>query len=1069
MTGHPINDAKISRPELAEIFVRCRLIDELNPKPGRLGVFITAPAGYGKTTLLASYLEHTGRPSIWYRIDSSDADPAAFFYYLGMAAKRAAPGSKTTMPLLTADHLPSLRIFARTFFEALFARLGGSGCLVLDDYHLLPQESPLQGLIAENLASLPKGRNLIIAGRQAPPPAFAGLIVNRRLHCLDWEALKLSPLECRGIMRLQGIGAAPRGSVKQLMNLTDGWVAGVILLLQSGDWQHLERDISELESNSLMFDYFVAEIFQRLVPETREFLLKTSLLSHMTADAAAALAENAGSAKILPEMAANNYFTYRRRGQPDYYEYHTLFRAFLLARADDAFRGERLQGLLLKAAEIERTEGRPDAAADLYGQAGAAEALETLICEHAPALLAQGRFSTLQSWIERISEARRECSPWLQYWLAQCLLPFDPAAALKRFAAAFELFRPLDDTKGLLMAWCGAVDTYIISWDRFTELDPWIVWLDDWTNRDSTFPDPVIEGYVACSMANALMYRQPFRRDVIDWFDRAWVIARNCNDPDLLIRTAFCFSFIGWNLRMGAFDKSRIMLDALSNLVDQDHISPMLKLLLKLYEAMSRWYDIRPGECLAALDEAFELAKAADIHHQDANIHTIAAYHALAMGDPEQAAISLERMAANLLICPHLFNKAHYLYLRAWESFIRRDSKLAIEYCEAAFSIAIEAGCEYRYSFGNTSYALVLFDDGRVDEALQAIDLAIDEARHLRSPLAEFHALFAAAYFKISEASDDSLSELRAALSLGRLHGFEMSTLWWHSDMFKRVFSIALDAGIEPDFVEACIHRRNFIPDIPPLDCKAWPWPVKIITFGGFELIKSGQTLEFGRKAPKKSLDLLKAVIALGGVDVPETALIDALWPDSDGDAGRSAFSTTLGRLRHLVGEEVLTLCDGRVSLDRRRCWTDVWAFEDFIVRAKAAERTGDAEASLRFAKDALALYQSHFLATDTDAAWALSKRGRLRTRLIFFLTSIGNRLRSTGQWHDALKWYRRALEFDPLAEAFYQGLMQSYQQLGCRAEAVRTYRHCREMLELHLGIEPSDVTERLYRQLLDD
>lgn len=1068
MTGHPINDAKITRPELAEIFVRRRLIDELNPKPGRLGIFITAPAGYGKTTLLASYLEHTGRPSIWYRIDASDADPAAFFYYLGMAAKRAAPRSKTTMPLLTADHLPSLRVFARTFFEALFARLGGSGCLVLDDYHLLPPESPLQGLIAENLASLPKGRNLIIAGRQAPPPAFAGLIVNRRLHCLDWEALKLSPLECRGIMRLQGIAAAPRGSVKQLMNLTDGWAAGVILLLQSGDWQRLERDISELESNSLMFDYFAAEIFQRLVPETREFLLKTGLLSHMTAEAAAALADNAGSAKILSEMAANNYFTYRRRGQPDYYEYHALFRAFLLARAHDAFRGERLQGLLLKAAEIEKTEGRLDAAADLYAQAGAAEALATLICEHAPALLAQGRFSTLLNWIERIPEARREQSPWLHYWAAQCRLPFDPAAALASFTAAFEGFQPTGDVKGQLLSWCGVVETYVFRWDRFTELDRWIAWLDDWLSRGIDFPDPAVEGYVACAMGNALFYRQPCRSDLRGWFDRAWALAQICRDPNLLVQTVF--SYIGWNVRMGAFEKSIMMLETLEQLIDLRSLSPLLQLMFKFHEAMIRWFENFSGGGQTCLEEAFDLADSADIHHLDASLYAIDAYLWLVRGDSDRAAVYLDHMAEAIRANPHLLNQSHYHFLRAGEFFERRDPKRSLEHIRTALELAYEAGCLYGVSWGYTSLALAQFDDGQIDEAWRSIDTALVEARRFGSPLFEFLALFAVAYFKVSAGVDeDALGALRTALACGKQNGFEISVLWWHAPMFEQMFTAALDAGIEPEFVEANIRLRKFVPEHPPLACKNWPWPVRIVALGRFELLKYGQRCEFGRKAPKKSLDLLKAVIALGGVDVPETALIDALWPDSDGDAGRSAFSTTLGRLRHLVGEEVLTLCDGRVSLERRRCWNDVWAFEDFIVRAKAAERTGDAEASLHFAKDALALYQGHFLATDTDAAWALSKRERLRTRLIFFLTSIGNRLRSTGQWHDALKWYRRALEFDPLAEAFYQGQMQAYQQLGCRAEAVRTYRQCREMLELHLGIEPSDVTERLYRQLLDD
>jgi LuxR family maltose regulon positive regulatory protein len=460
--------------------------------------------------------------------------------------------------------------------------------------------------------------------------------------------------------------------------------------------------------------------------------------------------------------------------------------------------------------------------------------------------------------------------------------------------------------------------------------------------------------------------------------------------------------------------------------------------------------------------------KAADIHHQDANLHSIEVYYALALGDIKQAAVFLERMAAAVQAYPHLFNQAHYLFLRAWESYVHKDFRRAVEYCQAAFTSAVEAGCEYGYSFGNTGLALTLFDDGQVEPEWQAIDKAIDEARRLRSPLGEFFALFALAYFKLAAGPDeDALAALRTALSLGRKHGFEMSTLWWHADTLELVFRTALDAGIEPEFVQTSIRRRNFVPDNPPLACKAWPWPLKIVTFGGFELLKAGQPLGFGRKTPKKPLELLRAMIAMGGADVPEVTLIDTLWPDSDGDTGRSALSTTLGRLRHIIGEACVTVADGRVSLDRRRWWTDVWAFEDLTSRAAAADKAGDTHQLLQLADDALALYRGDFLAADMEAVWAFVTRERLRVRLLTLVDSVGRQLNCRGQWHEAVQWYQRGLEIDPLAEAYYQGLMRGYQQPGYHAEAVQTYHRCRQRLLLSLGIDPSPTTETLYRQLI--
>jgi LuxR family maltose regulon positive regulatory protein len=339
------------------VYVRQRLLQALQAAPGRPAIFVSAPAGYGKTTLLASYLENTNLPSMWYQIDASDTDPAAFFYYLGLAARWAAPRRRKPMPFLTADHLPSIRAFARTFFADLFSRLGQPGCLVLDDYHLLPPESPLHGLIGETLAILPKGTQVSIASRQPPPPIFAGLIANRRLHCLDWQVLKLTERECRGVLRVQGRAAPTPALLQQLMDTTDGWVAGVILLLQGGKLDQLEQVMARQESLSVMFDYFANEVFQRLDNETQEFLLKTSLLSQITVHASQRLTDSQRAAQILSRLAGHNCFTYRHRGRQGCYEYHALFRTFLLARAHETFPPDQLRTLLIFLCRLEHRNG----------------------------------------------------------------------------------------------------------------------------------------------------------------------------------------------------------------------------------------------------------------------------------------------------------------------------------------------------------------------------------------------------------------------------------------------------------------------------------------------------------------------------------------------------------------------------------------------------------------------------------------------------------------------------------------------------------------------------------------
>jgi hypothetical protein len=115
--------AKVSRPTLPHVFPRNRLfktIDDLRKRPI---LWISGPAGSGKTTLVASYLEARGLPCLWYRMDAGDADAASFFYYMGLAVKKAAPRKRKPLPLLTSEYMLGLNTFALRYFEAMYQSL----------------------------------------------------------------------------------------------------------------------------------------------------------------------------------------------------------------------------------------------------------------------------------------------------------------------------------------------------------------------------------------------------------------------------------------------------------------------------------------------------------------------------------------------------------------------------------------------------------------------------------------------------------------------------------------------------------------------------------------------------------------------------------------------------------------------------------------------------------------------------------------------------------------------------------------------------------------------------------
>src|SRR5512139_3513445 len=136
-SAHPI--AKISRPMPTGYYPRHRLYRLLDKARKAPVLWITGPPGCGKTTLISSYIESRRLPCLWYKVDEADADLAAFFYYLGLAAKKAAPRKKKRLPLLTPERLPGLSVFAQRYFEALSSMLSAHSLLVFDDCHRVPE------------------------------------------------------------------------------------------------------------------------------------------------------------------------------------------------------------------------------------------------------------------------------------------------------------------------------------------------------------------------------------------------------------------------------------------------------------------------------------------------------------------------------------------------------------------------------------------------------------------------------------------------------------------------------------------------------------------------------------------------------------------------------------------------------------------------------------------------------------------------------------------------------------------------------------------------------------------
>src|SRR5512143_3619168 len=258
-TAPPI--AKVTCPTSTGYFPRFRLYRLLDKACKSPVLWITGPPGCGKTALVSSYIESRRLPCLWYKVDEADADLSTFFYYLGLAAAKAAPRKRKRLPLLTPERMPGLPVFAQRYFEDLSSLLPVPSLLVLDDCHRIREDSVFFDMLREGVSRLAPGINVVFISRSDPHPSFARLRANRLMEVFGWKDLRLTPEEAAGIVKLQRKGRPEPGLVRYLFERTDGWAAGLVLLLERTDKERVEPRTIGQQVPAEIIDYFGTEIF----------------------------------------------------------------------------------------------------------------------------------------------------------------------------------------------------------------------------------------------------------------------------------------------------------------------------------------------------------------------------------------------------------------------------------------------------------------------------------------------------------------------------------------------------------------------------------------------------------------------------------------------------------------------------------------------------------------------------------------------------------------------------------------------------------------------------------------
>ncbi len=449
-------------PPRSKVVLRPRLIERLNEGLQRKLILISAPAGFGKTTSVSSWLVECNQPAAWLSLDAGDNDPTRFLTYLVAAIQTVTPHVGDGVLGMLQSSPPSDSILTILLNE--IAAVGTPFALILDDYHVIDAQ-PIDDILSFMLEHLPPQMHLVIATREDPHLPLARLRARGHLTELRAVDLRFTAAEAaeflNQVMRLN-LSAA---DIAALEARTEGWIAGLQLAAISMQGQEdTTRFIQSFTgSHHFVLDYLIEEVLQQQSEAIQTFLLHTSVLDQMCGALCDAVLPDSvvSGQEALAYLQRANLFLIPLDNERRWYRYHHLFADFLRQRAATSIEGESMAELHTRASLWYEDNGYE---AEAFHHAVAAKDFER--AANLAELSWQGMDSTFQfatwlSWVKKLPDAWIRARPMLSVEYAWALMDAgDPDASEARLRDAE---RWLDATGTLRARLDGSSDGMVIA------------------------------------------------------------------------------------------------------------------------------------------------------------------------------------------------------------------------------------------------------------------------------------------------------------------------------------------------------------------------------------------------------------------------------------------------------------------------------------------------------------------------------------------------------------------------------------------------------------------------------
>lgn len=394
-------------PPRPNLVPRPRLTERLSagPHSGRKLTLISAPAGFGKTTLVAEWLGGAERPVAWLSLDENDCDPARFLTYLVTALQRIDPHiGRAAQAMLQSPRPPPPDSLLTSLINDV-AATPAPFVLILDDYHLI-QAPPIHQQLAFLVEHQPPSMHLLIVTREDPPLPLSRWRAGGQMTDIRQADLKFTEPETADFLRrVMGLELSA-ADVSALHRRTEGWIAGLQLAALSMEGRDdVHRLVQAFTgSHRYILDYLIEEVFQRQPADLQDFLLRTSVLDRLTAPLCDAVAGRDDSRELLLVLEHANLFLIPFDESRQWYRYHRLFADLLRQQLHTSVGQDLAPDLHRRASRWYEANGFPAEAIHHALAAGDWERAGGLILAGGDTMLRRGEVMTLLGWLQALPD-----------------------------------------------------------------------------------------------------------------------------------------------------------------------------------------------------------------------------------------------------------------------------------------------------------------------------------------------------------------------------------------------------------------------------------------------------------------------------------------------------------------------------------------------------------------------------------------------------------------------------------------------------------------------------------------